>query len=311
MIDKSVDMSNNKFTGKPINMEFVPEWTDQLAGQINDFVTKSNDSERSYIWERSPKLVIFHTNDDRPARLYLRNKMHYAERLGVDVEFKTPEDAKELEQDMMWYLTPVDGRPVQMMLQQPADSKMINTFTAILDRYQPDLDVEGVTWAHQMALRNAAMNGHLSEDLILPCTVAGDLKLMHYYLPNYDYDGKVALVIGRSDITGTPAANVFEALNCTVIKANSHTKNLNQLCQMADIIVSCAGHADLVTDCKPGAVLIDNGISYVHGKYHGDISDQCYSKALAYTPYLNATGRTTVHCLYENLLKNQRKFFND
>lgn len=311
MIDTSTKLTNSEFTDRSIKMEFVLEWTDQLARQINDFVTKGNDSQCSDIWERSPKLVIFHTNDDRPAQLYLRNKMHYAERLGVDVEFKTPENVKKLEQDMMWYLTPVDGRPVQMMLQQPTDPQMINTFAEILDQYQPNLDVEGITWTHQMALRNAAMRGHLPEDLILPCTVAGDLKLMNHYLPDYDYDGKVALVIGRSDITGTPAADVFEALNCTVIKANSHTKNLDQLCQMADIIVSCVGHANLVTDCKSGAVLIDNGISYIHGKYHGDISDQCYHKALAYTPYLNATGRTTVHCLYENLLKNQRKFFND
>lgn len=275
-----------------IKMKFVPQWTQDLKNKIDRL-------------DQKPRLTIIHSNDDRPTKLYLKNKLNYGKQLGIEVDLVTPSKEYPLRKIM----TDCSCNLSQMMLQQPARQDLTHVFVDALDKHASLLDVEGVTMHNQMALHRAAMNGKLSDDLIMPCTVAGDLKLLRHYLPDYDYTGKVVLMIGRSAITGTPAAEMFEALNCTVIKANSHTQNLKQLCELADIIVSCVGKPDLVTTCKPGAILIDNGISYVSGHCHGDIATQCYTNALAYTPYIGATGKATVHCLFENLVKNQRKMF--
>lgn len=271
-------------------MQFVPRWIYDLKKEIDQLNQK-------------PRLTIIHSNDDRPTKLYLKNKLNYGKQLGIEVNLVTPSEEYPLRKIMDDCLHDSS----QMMLQQPARQDLTHAFVDALDKHAPLLDVEGVTVYNQIRLHQAAMNGELSDNLIMPCTVAGDLKLLKHYVPDFDYTGKVVLVIGRSSITGTPAAEMFEALNCTVIKANSYTQNLNQLCKLADIIVSCVGKPDLVTTCKPGAILIDNGISYVNGHCHGDIATQCYTNALAYTPYVGSTGKATVHCLFENLVKNQRK----
>lgn len=279
---------------KPIKMTFTDKWTDELKAKFDEL-------------EFRPRLEIFRCNRDKATSIYLKNKINYAKKLGIKVFVKKPKTATELYGLMLnndnqhW--------PDQVMLQQPAPKDMVSMFKHQLNNdADNELDVEAVNQKHQLKLMQSAMKGNGNIDnMLLPCTVAGNLKLIDEYLPGFSYDGKVALVIGRSEITGTPMAEVLESLNCTVIKANSRTKNLDELCNIADIIVSCVGKPNLVKTCKHGAVLIDNGVSLVKGHQHGDISKNCWSNALAYTPWVGATGKATVHCLFENLYKNEKK----
>lgn len=275
-------------------MTFTDKWTDELKAKFNKL-------------EFRPRLEIFHCNHDKATSIYLKNKLNYAKKLGIKVFVKKPKTATELYDLMLnndnqhW--------PDQVMLQQPAPKDMVSMFKHQLNNdADNELDVEAVNQKHQLKLMQSAMksNGNI-DNMLLPCTVAGNLKLIDEYLPGFSYDGKVALVIGRSEITGTPMAEVLESLNCTVIRANSRTKNLDELCNIADIIVSCVGKPDLVKTCKYGAVLIDDGVSLVKGHQHGDISKGCWEDALAYTPWVGATGKATVHCLFENLYKNEKK----
>lgn len=279
---------------KSIKMTFTDKWTDELKAKFDEL-------------EFRPRLEIFHCNRDKASNIYLKNKLNYAKKLGIKVFVKKPKTATELYDLMLnndnqhW--------PDQVMLQQPAPKDMVSMFKHQLNNdADNELDVEAVNQKHQLKLMQSAMKGNGNvDDLLLPCTVAGNFKLIDEYLPGFSYDGKVALVIGRSEITGTPMAEVLESLNCTVIKANSRTKNLDELCNIADIIVSCVGKPDLVQTCKHGAVLIDDGVSLVKGHQHGDISKSCWNNALAYTPWVGATGKATVHCLFENLYKNEKK----
>lgn len=278
-------------------MMFTDKWTGELKQKINELV---------FI----PKLMIFHCNQDKATSIYLKNKVNYAKKLGVEVSIKQPETDTELYDLML--INNGQHWPAQVMLQQPAPKNIVSMFKHLLNNYVDNkLDVEAVNQRHQLKSKQNAINGIGNVDnLLLPCTVAGDLKLIEEYLPGFSYDGKVALVIGRSEITGTPMAEVLECLNCTVIRANSRTKNLDELCKLADIIVSCVGKPNLVTTCKKGAVLIDNGVSLVNGHQHGDISKECWGNSLAYTPWVGATGKATVHCLFENLYKNEKAIEN-
>lgn len=278
---------------KPIKMTFTEKWTDELKKKFAEL-------------ECHPQLKIFRCNCDKATDIYLKNKVNYARKLGVEISIKQPETATELYDLML--INNGQHWPAQVMLQQPAPKDMVNMFKHLLNDYADnELDVEAINQKHQLKLKQSAINGIGNVDnLLLPCTVAGNLKLIEEYLPGFSYDGKVALVIGRSEITGTPMAEVLECLNCTVIKANSRTKNLDELCRLADIIVSCVGKPNLVTECKPGAVLIDNGVSLVNGHQCGDISKDCWRRSLAYTPWTGATGKATVHCLFENMYKNEK-----
>lgn len=280
---------------KPIKMVFKSEWTDELKSKIDEL-------------KEHPMLKILTSNPNKATEIYLKNKLKYGQKLGLDVETIDTNDVFNLMDifDNYEHANPILNNIPQFMLQQPVNQLTWNTFRFIMDKDEFIFsDVEGINSLNQSILRKNAINGNgtLKSDII-PCTVAGNLKLIDEYLPGFSYESKIVLIIGRSEIVGTPAADIFESLNCTVIKANSKTKNLDELCKIADIIVSCVGKPDLVTTCKDGAVLIDNGVSIVEGHQYGDISKKCWEKSLAYTPWINATGATTVHCLFENYYKN-------
>lgn len=283
---------------KPIRMVFKNEWTDELKNKIDGL-------------KEHPMLKILTSNPNKATEIYLKNKLKYGEELGIKVETINANNVSDIIDVLSEFKTadPMCDDIPQFMLQQPVDPISWLTFTTIMDKNEFIFsDVEGINSLNQSILRKNAISGNgILESDIIPCTVAGNLKLINEYLPGFSYESKVVLVIGRSEIVGTPAADTFESLNCTVIKANSKTKNLDELCKIADIIVSCVGKPDLVTACKDGAVLIDNGVSIVEGHQHGDISKNCWEKSLAYTPWINATGSTTVHCLFENYYKNCKK----
>lgn len=280
---------------EPIKMTFKNEWTNKLKNKIDKL-------------QEHPTLEIFTSKSNKATEIYLKNKLKYGKKLGINVEMVDVKGFFDIMDILCEYkdVDPLFNNVSQFMLQQPVNQAMWDTFKRIMNETAFIFsDVEGINSTNQNILRTKAINGRGNlENSIIPCTVAGNLKLINEYLPGFLYEGKVVLVIGRSEIVGTPAADAFESLNCTVIKANSKTKNLNELCEMADIIVSCVGKPDLVTACKEGAVLIDNGVSIVDGHQHGDISKKCWEKSLAYTPWINATGKTTVHCLFENYYKN-------
>ena len=120
-------------------------------------------------------------------------------------------------------------------------------------------------------------------------------KILHYNLPQF-----FKSCLGMANGT-------LKRKNATIKDYLQAIKNLDELCNIADIIVSCVGKPDLVKTCKHGAVLIDDGVSLVKGHQHGDISKCCWDNALAYTPWVGATGKATVHCLFENLYKNEKK----
>jgi methylenetetrahydrofolate dehydrogenase (NADP+)/methenyltetrahydrofolate cyclohydrolase len=123
--------------------------------------------------------------------------------------------------------------------------------------------------------------------------------LDHYQLP---IEGQHTVIIGRSNLVGKPAAALFLRRHATVTLAHSRTRALGDLCRQADILVAAVGKAGFVTPAmvKPGAVVLDVGISRIDGRLVGDVAPEVANVAGYLTPMPGGTGPMTVAMLMRN-----------
>lgn len=167
------------------------------------------------------------------------------------------------------------------------------------------------------------VDGFGKNSLYTPCTPKGIIRMLD--IVDYKYEGKTALVIGRSDIVGKPIAKFLLDRDCTVIQAHSKTPK-ETLCRMftqADLIISAVGKPDLITEedayqyfkdyrhesfygdfsNKKDRVIIDVGINRnMEGKLCGDFSESFKSKySKMYSPVPKGVGPMTVAMLIENV----------
>ena len=136
----------------------------------------------------------------------------------------------------------------------------------MIDAIPPEKDVDGFSPVNVGRMQTG-------QPCFLPCTPAGCIRMIES--TGTKIDGKNAVVIGRSNIVGKPAALLLLAKNATVTVCHSHTANLKEICANADILVAAVGRAGFVTGdmVKPGAVVIDVGINRgADGKLHGDVN---------------------------------------
>ena len=167
----------------------------------------------------------------------------------------------------------------------------------VLDVISPEKDVDGF---HP---RNVA-SLHLGRPCTFPCTPKGIIRLIDS--TGTVIDGKRAVVIGRSNIVGKPVAKLLQDRNATVTVAHSHTPDLAALTREADILVVATGHAGLVdgTMIKPGAVVIDVGITRRGKRIIGDVDFASASQVASYiTPVPGGVGPMTVAMLMENTIE--------
>jgi methylenetetrahydrofolate dehydrogenase (NADP+)/methenyltetrahydrofolate cyclohydrolase len=188
----------------------------------------------------------------------------------------------------------VHGILVQLPLPKHLDAE------PVLALLPPEKDVDGLT-ERSMGRLLRGLPGHA------PCTPLGVMRLLERYeIPT---KGKKVVVIGRSTLTGLPQLLLFlrKGGDATTTCTHSHTspEDLKAYCREADIIVSCVGIARLITadHVKPGATVIDVGVSREEAKIVGDVDfDAVQAVAGAITPMPGGTGPMTIGCLLENTL---------
>jgi methylenetetrahydrofolate dehydrogenase (NADP+)/methenyltetrahydrofolate cyclohydrolase len=193
----------------------------------------------------------------------------------------------------------VDGILVQLPLPKNiSEQKVIDTIVAAKD-------VDGF---------NSANVGRMVQGLptFVPATPYGIMLLLEYY--KIDTKGMNAAVIGRSNIVGRPISillsNATNPGNCTVTVCHSHTKNIKEICQQADLIVAALGRPGFLTGdmVKEGAVVIDVGISRVADAtkkkgyaIRGDVNfEEVASKCSYITPVPGGVGPMTIAALMKN-----------
>jgi methylenetetrahydrofolate dehydrogenase (NADP+)/methenyltetrahydrofolate cyclohydrolase len=168
----------------------------------------------------------------------------------------------------------------------------------VLDLVPVAKDIDGLTEASMGRLLRGRP-GHV------PCTPLGVLRLLaRYEIPTV---GRRAVVIGRSTLLGLPMALLLarKGIDATVTLAHSHTPDLAATCREADIVIGAAGVARMITAdwVKPGATVIDLGVSRVGEKIVGDVDFEGVSRvAGAMIPMPGGAGPMTIGCLLENTL---------
>jgi len=236
---------------------------------------------------------------ENPAsKVYVNKKKKTAEKAGFNsnvIELPESVSQEELEKciDELNMDCEVDGILVQLPL--PGH---INTYD-IIERIKPDKDVDGF---HPLNV------GKLStglEPYAVSCTPSGIIRLLEEY--NIEIEGKNAVIIGRSNIVGKPLAALLLNKNATVTVCHSRTKNLEEICRQADILVAAVGRAKFVKAhwVKDGAVVIDVGINRTsEGKLAGDVDFENVCEKVGYiTPVPGGVGPMTIAMLLLNTLK--------
>jgi len=265
-----------------------------------------------------PGLAVVLVGHDPASEIYVRGKVKACEEVGVYSEKLTP--AESVTTDELLALVrslnqrdEIDGILVQLPLPVQVDAKKV------LLAVDPAKDVDGF---HPMNV------GFLSTQRpgLVPCTPAGVTEILKR--SDIAIAGREAVVVGRSDIVGKPAAMLLLNANATVTVCHSKTHDLVGVCRRADILVAAIGRAGMVTRefVKPGATVIDVGMNTVTDEAEfqrffsgnvkreeafrkrgstliGDVHPEVAEVAGALTPVPGGVGPLTIAMLMFNTLK--------
>lgn len=250
---------------------------------------------------RRPGLGVVIVGDDPASHIYVRGKKKRAEQAGFLTEvIALPADITErhlLELvNSLNQRDDIDGILVQLPL--PDHISTLRVMAAV----DPSKDVDGL---HTL---NAGKLVQGSDGLI-PCTPLGCMSIIKSVLP--DLTGAHAVVIGNSNIVGKPMAALLLAEWATVVQTHIHTRDIEAICQSADVLVTAVGKPGLVRGSwiRPGSVVIDVGTTRVsigdgHFRVLGDVAfDEAVQVAGAITPVPGGVGPMTIACLIENTVK--------
>ncbi len=147
---------------------------------------------------------------------------------------------------------------------------------------------------------------YLGRPTLVGATPVGVLAMLDEH--GIALDGARAVVIGRSEIVGKPVANLLQQRNATVTVCHSHTRDLARHTLDADVLVVAVGIARFVTTdlVKPGAAVIDVGISRTEDGVVGDVDPGAAEVAAYLTPVPGGVGPMTIACLLDNAVRCAR-----
>ena len=252
---------------------------------------------------RAPALAVVLVGEDPASAVYVRNKIERTTAAGMRSIEKRLDASTSQEEllaiiDQMNRDDDIDGILVQLPLPPQIDE------AAVINAVSPDKDVDGFHVVNAGRLATG-------QDALVPCTPYGCLLLLQDRLG--DLSGLNAVVVGRSNIVGKPMAQLLLQQSCTVTIAHSRTRNLQDVCANADILVAAVGRPEMITGdfIKPGATVIDVGINRVPAPERGDgkfrlTGDVDFASAAAVagaiTPVPGGVGPMTIACLLRNTL---------
>ncbi len=245
----------------------------------------------------SPCLATVLIGDNPASATYVKNKHKACEEVGIatkdhklDVNITQSELTKiidELNSDAS-----VHGILIQLPLPSQLDE------FATTSRISPLKDVDGLTPhnAGLLAMKKAAL---------VACTPSGIMEMFDHHEINLE--GKNVVLINRSNLVGKPLYHLLLEKNATVLTCHSKTKNLTEICQLADIVITAVGDRNKFTltpdMIKERAIVIDVAISRFQEKLVGDSDyEQIIQKASFATPVPGGVGPMTVAMLLKNTI---------
>ena len=242
-----------------------------------------------------PCLATVLVGDDPASATYVKNKHNACKKIGIKtMDHKLSADTTQKELDKIIDNLNNDKEVHGILVQLPLP-KQLNEFATVC-RISPIKDVDGLTPQNVGLLS-------MGKSILKPCTPSGIMEMFYYYKINLE--GKNVVMINRSNLIGKPLYHLLSQNNATVITCHSKTKNLNEHCKNADIIITAVGNRKkfkLTSDMiKQDAIVIDVAISRFEGKLVGDTDyDDMIQKASWVTPVPGGVGPMTVAMLLKN-----------
>lgn len=265
-----------------------------------------------------PGLAAVLVGNNPASEVYVRNKTKAADSLGIYSETITPPESVSTEAlldvvEQLNHRDEIDGILVQLPLPSQVDSKRVLLVVS------PEKDVDGF---HPVNVGNLSTQ----RPGLVPCTPAGCIEILKR--SGIAITGQHAVVVGRSDIVGKPAAMLLLNANATVTVCHSKTRDLAEVCREGDILFAAIGRAGMITRdfVKPGATVIDVGINKITDRAQfekffkgnaqreaafakngstlvGDVHPEVAEVAGAITPVPGGVGPLTIAMLMSNTVK--------
>ncbi len=240
-----------------------------------------------------PALATVLVGDNKSSDLYVRSKQKNAKQVGIDtrdIRLSSTTTTDEL-CDIVASLNS-DPDVSGVLIQQPVPPQI--DMTRVIFQLDPVKDVDGF---HPV---NAGVLSLGLPGAVEPCTPAGIMALLEE--SGIRIAGANAVIVGRSNLVGKPAALMLLKRNATVTVCHSRTRDLGDFTRAADILVAAAGKADLVGRdmVKPGAAVVDVSVNWVDGKQVGDLGPGVAEVAGWLTPNPGGVGPMTRAMLIKN-----------
>jgi len=244
-----------------------------------------------------PGLAVVLVGDDPASRVYVRSKTRACEDVGLaSTQHTLPADTTE--EALLGLITELNAsKDVHGILVQLPLPEGLNE-TVVIESISPHKDVDGF---HPYNMGRLVAGS----PALVPCTPLGIIELIES--TGINIEGKDAVVVGRSNIVGKPAAILLLQKNATVTICHSRTARLHEKVRNADIVVASVGKAGFVRGdwIKEGAVVIDVGINRTEdGRLTGDVDFAGAAKRAAFiTPVPGGVGPMTIAMLMSNTVR--------
>ncbi len=247
-------------------------------------------------------LAVIQVGCDPASSVYVGNKKKACAYIGIESRsYELPEETTEEELLALVAKLNADDTVHGILCQLPLPKHICEDH--IIKAISPHKDVDGFHPQNVGALV-------IGQQGFVSCTPAGIIELLHR--SNIRIDGKHCVVVGRSNIVGKPMALLMLRENATVTVCHSHTKNLQEICKEADILIVAIGKPKFIdhTYVKEGAVVIDVGIHRGEdNKLCGDVDfDDVAGHTGAITPVPGGVGPMTIAMLMKNCVEAMKLY---
>ena len=249
----------------------------------------------------TPTLCILRLGERPGDLVYERSAMKRCGKVGIDVrEIVLPEGCTR--ERLLETIEQVnrDGAIHGLLMMRPLPVREDEDAARAL--LAPEKDVDGITAIAQSKVFTGAGAGYP------PCTAQAVIEILDHY--GVELAGRRAAVIGRSLVVSRPVAMMLMARDATVTLCHTRTEDLPEICRQADILVSAAGRAGLVTGAftRPGQVIVDVGINVRAGKLCGDVDFAAAEPLVgAITPVPGGVGAVTTAVLAAHVVQAAEK----
>ena len=244
-----------------------------------------------------PHLAVVIAGDDSASHVYIRNKERACQRCGIlSTKIELPASSNLME--ILEVVERLNSDPSihGILVQSPAPDGVDEL--AVASSILPQKDVDGF---HPINLGRLVQGDSRG---LLPCTPSGVMRMLDS--SDVRLEGSRAVVLGRSRIVGMPMALMLaqKCSDATVTIVHSRTSEIESICSEADILVAAVGSAHMVGPqwVKPGAFVVDVGISRIGGGLAGDVAPEVSEIAGWVTPVPGGVGPMTIAMLMKNTL---------